>query len=76
MKLRLRDLLKAVMGDEICLYYHAGDDKFEDLYEGSSMVEIPDDLLDAEVQVVSAKKKNVLDIQLNAEDIPVERKSS
>lgn len=75
MKLKLRDLLSVVTLDSICLYYNAGDGEFKDIYKGSA-VKVPEELLCAEVQVVSAKKKDVLDIQLNAEDIPEKRKCS
>lgn len=73
--IRLRDFLKVVVLEDVCLYYKEEDSEFKDIYNGSCY-KVPEDLLDAEVMIVSAKKKGVLDIRLNEEDIPEKRKNS
>lgn len=76
--MKLGELLSVVAYDSVCLYYRneeTEDPTFEDVYEGSCM-KIPPEYLDAEVKILGAKKKNVLDIQLNTDDICRKEKSS
>lgn len=74
-RLKLRGLLKIIVLENVCIYYKTDDGEFKDIYKGRDE-NVPEDLLDAEVMIVSAKKKGVLDIRLNEEDIPEKRKNS
>lgn len=74
-RLKLKDILGYITYDKICLYYNADDEGFKDVYKGST-VKVPADLLNTRIDIIGAKEKNVLDIQLNADDIPEERKCS
>lgn len=76
--MKLGELLSVVAYDSVCLYYRneeAEAPSFEDIYEGSCM-KIPPEYLDAEVKILGAKEKDVLDIQLNTDDICRKEKSS
>lgn len=64
----VRELMKVVAYDDVCLYHEVvpkeiEEVRFEDLYKGSNR-QIPEELMGAPVKVVSAKKKDLLDIQI------------
>lgn len=76
--MKLKDLLKVIVFDTVCLYYKAYEDEdpvFEDIYEGKKE-NVPKKYLEIEVKIVGAKKKNVLDIQLYEAEILRMEKSS
>lgn len=66
-KMKLREMVDYLGGD-VVIYQNTGDDMepYLDLYQGN-YCKIPEELLDREVRMIVAKKKNVLDIWVRNE---------
>ena len=53
----------AVMYDKVFIYKHIGDGIFRDRYRGETS-DIPNNLLEAEVKIIAARRKGILDIEI------------